>query len=121
MIAAGVAGFAYAVPAGSIPLILACAVLQGGGFGIAWPFVTRLIVAAAPESERTIASSAVPTMQRIGYAVGAAATGIVANASGFSEGLSGETAASVAKWLFLAFVPLGVLGCLAAIRNSAEA
>jgi MFS family permease len=118
MIAAGVAGFAYTVPAGSIPLILACAVLQGGGFGIAWPFVTRLIVAAAPESERTIASSAVPTMQRIGYAVGAAATGIVANASGFSEGLSGETAASVAKWLFLAFVPLGVIGCLAAIRNS---
>ena len=45
-------------------------------------------------------------------------TGIVANASGFSEGLSGETAASVAKWLFLAFVPLGVVGCLAAIRNS---
>ena len=74
MIAAGIAGFAYAVPAGSIPLILACAVLQGGGFGIAWPFVTRMIVAAAPESERTIASSAVPTMQRIGYAVGAALT-----------------------------------------------
>ena len=45
MIAAGIAGFAYAVPAGSIPLILACAVLQGGGFGIAWPFVTRIIVA----------------------------------------------------------------------------
>ena len=116
MIAAGIAGFAYAVPAGSIPLILACAVLQGGGFGIAWPFVTRIIVAAAPESERTIASSAVPTMQRIGYAVGAALCGIVANASGFSEGLSGETAESVAKWLFLAFVPLGIVGWLAAIR-----
>lgn len=118
MVAAGLAGFAYAVPAGSIPLILACAVLQGGGFGIAYPFVTRIIVAAAPEGERTIASSAVPTMQRIGYAVGAALCGIVANASGFSEGLSGETAAGVAKWLFLAFIPLGVLGCLAAISNS---
>jgi MFS family permease len=120
MIAAGIAGFAYAVPAGSIPLILACAVLQGGGFGIAWPFVTRLIVAAAPDAERTIAASAVPTMQRIGYAVGAALCGIVANASGFSGGLSGETAESVAKWLFLAFVPLGVVGCLAAISNARE-
>ena len=118
MIAAGIAGFAYAVPAGSIPLILACAVLQGGGFGIAWPFVTRIVVAAAPEAERTIASSAVPTMQRIGYAVGAALCGIVANASGFSEGLSGETAESVAKWLFLAFVPLGIVGCLAAVSNA---
>jgi MFS family permease len=121
MIAAGIAGFAWTVPAGSIPLILVCAVLQGGGFGIAWPFVTRIIVAAAPEDERTIASSGVPTMQRIGYAVGAAVCGIVANASGFSEGLSGETAAGVAKWLFLAFVPLGVVGVLAAIGNSAPA
>jgi MFS family permease len=118
MIAAGIAGFAYAVPAGSIPLILVCAVLQGGGFGIAWPFVTRIVVAAAPEGERTITSSAVPTMQRIGYAVGAALCGIVANAGGFSEGLSGETAAGVAQWLFLAFVPLGVVGVAAAISNS---
>ena len=94
--------------------------LQGGGFGIAWPFVTRLIVAAAPESERTIASSAVPTMQRIGYAVGGATTGIIANASGFSEGLSGATAESVATWLFLAFVPLGILGWLAAISNARD-
>lgn len=120
MIAAGVAGFAWTVPAGSIPLILACAVLQGGGFGIAWPFVTRIIVSAAKESERTIASSAVPTMQRIGYAVGSALCGIVANASGFSQGLSGATAADVAKWLFLAFVPLGLLGVAAAVRNSAK-
>ncbi len=119
MIATGVAGFAYTVPAGSIPLILICAILQGGGFGLAWPFATRIIVASAPEAERTITSSAVPTMQRIGYAVGAALCGIVANASGFSAGLSGATAASVASWLFLAFVPLGILGVLAAISSSA--
>jgi predicted MFS family arabinose efflux permease len=121
MIAAGIAGFAYAVPAGSIPLILFCALLQGGGFGIACPFVTRVIVASAQEGEQTIASAAVPTMQRIGYAVGAALTGIVANASGFSEGLDREAAANVATWLFLAFVPLGILGCLAALRISGPA
>ncbi|MER9677722.1 hypothetical protein NKJ23_00005, partial [Mesorhizobium sp. M0184] len=118
MIATGVAGFAYTVPAGSIPLILFCALLQGGGFGIAWPFVTRVIVASAKEGEQTIASAAVPTMQRIGYAVGAALTGIVANANGFSEGLNREAAANVAAWLFLVFIPLGILGCLAALRIS---
>ncbi len=116
MITGGVAGFAYAVPAGNIPLILACAVLQGGGFGIAWPFVTRIIVAAAPAAETTVASSAVPTMQRIGYAVGAASCGIVANASGFSAGLDAGTAAGVAAWLFLAFLPLCLFGCFAAWR-----
>jgi MFS family permease len=116
MIALGIAGFSYAVPAGNLPLVLGCAILQGGGFGIAWPFVTRSIVAAAPEAERTIASSAVPTLQRIGYAVGAALCGIIANAIGFSQGLSGETAANVAVWLFLAFVPIGIVGCAAAWR-----
>jgi MFS family permease len=116
MIAAGIAGFAHAVPLGSVPLILFCAVLQGGGFGIAWPFVTRVIVATADPAESTVASSGVPTMQRIGYAVGAAMTGIIANAVGFSEGLSAETSAGVASWIFLAFLPLGLIGCLAAVK-----
>ncbi len=121
MIALGIAGFAWTVPMGSIPLILVCAVLQGGGFGIAWPFVTRIIVAAAPDEERTVASSAVPTMQRIGYAIGAATTGIVANAGGFSEGLSAETSAGVAAWLFLAFIPLGLVGVAAGWKIARQA
>ncbi|MGD9913336.1 MAG: MFS transporter, partial [Rhizobiaceae bacterium] len=121
MIALGVAGFAWTVPMGSIPLILVCALLQGGGFGIAWPFVTRLIVASAPEGERTIASSAVPTLQRIGYAVGAAGIGIVANAGGFAEGLDAHTASGIAAWLFLAFLPVAVLGCLAAVQLTRRA
>ena len=116
MIAAGLAGFAYTIPTGSIPLILFCALLQGGGFGVSWPFLTRVIVASARDDEQTIASAAVPTMQRIGYAVGAALAGIIANACGFSEGLNREAAANVAGWLFLAFVPLGIVGCLAALR-----
>lgn len=121
MIACGIAGFAYTIPAGSISLILLCALLQGGGFGVALPFLTRVIVASAGEGEQTIASAAVPTMQRIGYAVGAAVAGIIANASGFSDGLSREAAATVAGWLFLAFVPLGIVGCLAALRMSLTA
>ncbi|WP_421864912.1 MFS transporter [Parvibaculum sp.] len=121
MIALGIAGFAWAVPAGNIPAIVFCAVLQGGGFGIAWPFVTRVIVTSAGSDERTVASSAVPTMQRIGYAVGAATTGIIANASGFSHGLNPETARGVASWLFLAFIPLGLVGVAAAIRIARHA
>jgi predicted MFS family arabinose efflux permease len=83
---------------------------------VAWPFFARMIVAAAPPSERTVASSAVPTMQRLGYAVGAAIAGIIANAAGFSKGLSPETAASAAAWLFIAFLPLALAGCVAAWR-----
>jgi MFS family permease len=118
MIAGGIAGFAYGVPQGFLPLILASAILQGGGFGIAWPFVARMIVAAAAPAERTIASSAVPTMQRLGYAVGAAIAGIIANAAGFSRGLSPETAQDAASWLFIAFLPLALVGCVAGWRTA---
>jgi MFS family permease len=118
MITAGLAGFSIAIPAGHLPAILFGALLQGGGFGIAWPFVTRIIVASAPPEESSIASSAVPAMQRIGYATGAAAAGIVANGAGFADGLTGETAAGVARWLFLAFLPLALVGCVAALRLS---
>lgn len=120
MIAAGAASFAWTVPLGSVPLIVVCALLQGGGFGLAWPFVTRVIVASAPVKEQTIASAAVPTMQRIGYAVGAALAGIVANAGGFTDGLTRDAAADVARWLFLAFVPLALLGVVAAIWLARE-
>jgi MFS family permease len=118
MITGGVVGFAYAVPAGSLPLILLCAILQGGGFGMAWPFVTRMIVDASRATEKTIASSAVPTMQRMGYAVGAAIAGIIANAGGFAHGLTAETAQGAASWLFVAFLPLAAVGCLAGWKTA---
>lgn len=118
MITGGVVGFAYAVPAGSLPLILFCAILQGGGFGMAWPFVTRMIVDASLPGEKTIASSAVPTMQRMGYAVGAAIAGIIANAGGFAQGLSAETAQGAASWLFVAFLPLAAVGCFAGWKTA---
>lgn len=79
------------------------------------------MVASAPEREQTIASSAVPTMQRIGYAAGSAAIGIVANAAGFSDGLSPGSARAVATVLFLAPIPLALLGVAAAVRASRAA
>ena len=96
MVTAGIAGFAFAVPAGSIPAILFCALLQGGGFGILWPFASRRIIEAASAAERDIAASAFSTLQRLGYAVGAALTGIIANASGFADGFTKEAAESAA-------------------------
>jgi MFS family permease len=118
MIALGVAGLGLAVPLGSIPAILACALLQGGGFGIAWPFAIRKIVEAAPADERTIAASAAPALQRMGYAVGAALAGIIANMAGFSGGFTRAAAASAAPILFFAFVPLALFGCVSAWRLS---
>jgi MFS family permease len=118
MIAAGIAGFGFTVPAGSIPLILACAILQGGGFGILWPFASRRIIESTPPGERAISASAFSTLQRLGYAIGAALAGMIANASGFSGGFTRIAAQNAAPMLFFVFLPLAALGCLAAWRFS---
>jgi MFS family permease len=116
MIVAGIAGFAHAIPSGSIPLILSCALLQGGGFGILWPFASRRVVQAAPDHERDIAASAFSTMQRLGYATGAALSGIIANLYGFSGGFTKEAAEAASSILFLAFIPLALVGLAASVR-----
>ena len=116
MVTAGIAGFAITIPAGTIPGILLCALLQGGGFGILWPFASRRIIEAAPADDRDIAAAAFSTLQRLGYAVGAALTGIIANASGFSGGFTKEAAEGAAATLFWPYLPLAIIGCIAAFR-----
>lgn len=116
MVTAGIAGFAITIPLGTIPGILLCALLQGGGFGILWPFASRRIIEAASAGERDIAASAFSTLQRLGYAVGAALTGIIANASGFSGGFTKEAAEGAASTLFWPYLPLAIIGCIASFR-----
>ena len=55
-------------------------------------------------------------MQRIGYALGAALIGIVANAAGLADGNGAAVTADVSTAIFLACLPLAALGLLAAIR-----
>jgi len=57
-------------------------------------------------------------LQRLGYAVGAALAGMIANASGFSHGFTPAAAQGAASILFLAFLPLAALGCVTAWRLS---
>ncbi len=54
-----------------------------------------------------------PTVQRLGYALEAAYIGIVANASGFVSMNTTQEAVDVAKWVFLACLPFGVLALAA--------
>jgi MFS family permease len=114
-------GFVLVMPLGTLPGILLCMVLQGAGFGLCWPFVVRRMVVLAPAGERDLAASAAPTVQRIGYAVGAAAAGIAANAVGLGDGTSLAAAQAAAFWVFAAFLPLFAIGGVAALRFTAPA
>jgi hypothetical protein len=69
-------------------------------------------LAVAEEKDRL--ASAIPTVQRLGYAVGAAYIGIVANAAGFADHIGAETARAVGFWIFAGSLPLAGLGLAAA-------
>jgi MFS family permease len=118
LVTLGVVGYVVAVPNGPLWLIVVCAALEGGGFGIAWTFVLRRLTALAPPQDSERIASALPTLQRIGYAVGAALMGLVANAAGVSEAMSYDTAHNAAFWIFAASVPLALAGLTAAVAFS---
>lgn len=82
------------------------ALLQGAGFGVCWPAIVGRTTRFADREDQTLASAAVPTVQRIGYAVGTAAAGIAANLSGLIDGVSISAAKAAAFWVFAAFIPL---------------
>lgn len=121
LVALGSAGLAVAIPAGSFAGIVACVLLPGVGFGLCWPAIVHRTVRYASESERALAAAAPGTVQRIGYAVGAAATGIAANLAGLADGVSLAAARSAGFWVFAAFVPMLAIGVVAAWRFTAEA
>jgi MFS family permease len=105
-VALGAGGFAVAVPAGVLAGMVFCALLQGAGFGLCWPSIVHRLVRYSSETERPLAVTSPDTMQRIGYAVGAAAVGIAANLSGLAAGISVAAVKSAAFWVFASFVPL---------------
>lgn len=105
-------GFVFAVPGGHVWLIVGCAAAQGTGFGVAFTFMPRLATRLCAPRDQGIVAGAVPTVQRTGYAVGAAYLGIVANMSGIAE----PEPLHAARMVFLAGVPMAALGMLAVLR-----
>jgi MFS family permease len=117
VIGCGASFFAIAVPIGSMSGIVACALLQGLGFGICWPAIAhRLVLLCSSPSERSLALASQTTVQRIGYAVGTAAVGIAVHASGLGEGISVAAAKSAAFWVFAGFIPILCLALLSSWR-----
>lgn len=120
LVALGVVGFAVAVPAGSLAGMVMCAVLQGLGFGLSWPAIVQRVVRHADPDEQILASAAPGTLQNIGYAVGAAASGITANAAGLADGVSVAAAQAAGVGVFAGFMPVLAVGLLAAWRFTAH-
>jgi MFS family permease len=120
IVAAGAAGFAIAVPSGSLPGMIVCAFLQGLGFGACWPSIVHRMVRFADVEEQSLGAASSSVIQRIGYAVGTAAAGIAANLSGLGEGMSVAAVRAAAFWVFAGFIPILVAALICAWRFTAN-
>ena len=108
-------GFIYSVPNGPIWLIALFALVEGAGFGMAWTFILRRVTLLAEEKDQKRVAAAMPTVQRFGYAIGAAYIGIIANAVGL-ESMHEQDVAVIAKMIFLACLPFALIGIIATLK-----
>jgi len=76
----------------------------GIGIGGCWAFIAQQVMSGAKHGEGNIAASAVPTVQQVGIAFGAAVSGLVANASGLSDSMPTAAVLRAAFWVPAAFV-----------------
>ena len=95
-----------------------CAAILGIGWGIGtcWAFTAQRIMSGARKGEETVAASSVPTVQQMGFAVGAALSGLAANSAGFAVGLPHEAMVYVAYVVPLCFAVSAALATLVAER-----
>lgn len=96
----------------------AASALIGAGFGAFWSFLNRKILASLPPAERSLGSSAIPTVQLIGNAAGAAGASALADAIGFDRGITRAAAAHQGPLLFLALSPLALAAVPLAFKVS---
>jgi predicted MFS family arabinose efflux permease len=97
-------------------LLIPAIALLGAGVGQCWPLVAHRIMDGAKAGEETVAASSVPTVQQMGFALGAAIAGLVANASGLSAAVAGEGMLRAASLVPACFIGPAMLAVLAGLR-----
>lgn len=116
--ALGVVLSAPAFTLGGVPAVLVAGSFLGAGFGLSWSFMAQRILTSLPPEERAIGAAANTTVQLTGSAAGAALAGVVANLSGFSQGLTDESVRAAGLWVFVALAPISLAGVWTARRLS---
>ncbi len=114
--AIGLGGIALLMATKPVLVLPALIALVGLGIGACWGFGVQRLMGGARPGEGDLAASAVATVQQTGFALGAAAAGIVATQAGLSRGLSTQGLASAAFWVPASFVAVAVIAAVAGGR-----
>lgn len=102
--ATGFAGLYFTIGAGPVAAIAASLMLIGIGIGTCWAHIGAAILSSARPDEGALTASTIPSTQLFAVALGAALSGIIANAAGLAGGASPTAAALAGAWLFGSFV-----------------
>ncbi len=97
---AGIVGQSMFVVSGPLWGLIACIFLTGLGIGQSFSHISNRAMTLARPGEEATTSSAVPTMQSIGVAFGAAIAGILSNMAGISDGISVTTVTATMQTLY---------------------
>ncbi len=114
--AVGLAGVALLMTTQPVLVLPAFIALVGFGIGACWGFGVQRLMGGAKPGEGDLAASAVATVQQTGFALGAAAAGIVASLAGLSRELSAEGVASAAFWVPASFAPIALIVAVTGAR-----
>ncbi len=114
----GLVACAITFPHGPIWLIALSSMISTGGFGMMWGFIIKRIQGASPKEEKDRASSLLPITQQMGFALGAALCGLIANSLGLDSSLPMDHIQTVAFWIFAGFIPVALCGNITAWRFS---
>ncbi|MFP6728471.1 MAG: MFS transporter [Alphaproteobacteria bacterium] len=85
---------------GPLILLVAFVFLTGLGIGQCHAHISNHVMSHARPGEESVTAGAIPTLQTLGIAFGAAAAGILSSVAGLSEGFSIETLSSLADWIY---------------------
>ena len=102
--AAGFAGLFFTIGTGPVAAIAVSLMLIGVGIGTCWAHIGTAILSSARPDEGALTASMIPSTQLFAVALGAALSGVIANAAGLAASASRPTAALAGAWLFGSFV-----------------
>lgn len=116
LVLAGVLGQSFLVVAGSLTVLAVCVATTGAGMGLCFAHISSWTMSTARAGEAKATASSIPTMSLLGRGFGAATAGLVANAAGLSSGISPETVASAAAWVYGLAVAVPVVAVMLSLR-----
>ena len=116
LIACGVVGQALLVVEGSLTLLATSVAMTGAGMGLCFAHISSWTMSSAGADEAKVTASSIPTMGSLGRGFGAATAGLVANAAGLGAGVSRETVAAAATWVYGLAVVVPVVLVMLSIR-----